>query len=163
LAANLAATWSDEGLPRPKAVMCAHPGVMEETEGGKMWQMTKKDYTRIDPSTLMLGIAGADDDVVGSYYGNAILQEAPIPDNQKDLSTVRGAPQGGPPLMADHGAPTATVGAGNAPNAIDWYGYWKWGDALLYAAFSGGKGAHYALGDTAQQRFMGRWSDGVAV
>ena len=47
-------------------------------------------------------------------------------------------------------------------NALDWYGYWKFLDALCDAAFTG-KNREYALGNTPQQRFMGTWSDGVPV
>lgn len=159
LAANLAATWDTAGLPRPKAVLCAHPGVGEMTPGGPLWQASKEDYTQIDPDTLMLGIAGDEDDVVGSFYANAILTEAPVLAADKDLILVHADAHGSPKLPADHGAPTS---GGPLTNAFDWYGYWKWGDALTDAAFFG-TDREFALGDTPEQRFMGRWSDGVAV
>lgn len=47
-------------------------------------------------------------------------------------------------------------------NALDFYGMWKLFDGLCDAAFYG-KNREYALGNTPQQRFMGVWSDGVAV
>ena len=47
-------------------------------------------------------------------------------------------------------------------NALDFYGTWKLFDGLCDAAFYG-KNREYALGNTPQQRFMGVWSDGVAV
>jgi dienelactone hydrolase len=47
-------------------------------------------------------------------------------------------------------------------NALDFYGTWKLFDGLCDAAFYG-KNREYALGNTPQQRFMGIWSDGVAV
>jgi hypothetical protein len=47
-------------------------------------------------------------------------------------------------------------------NALDFYGTWKLFDALCDAAFHG-KNREFALGNTAQQRFMGVWSDGVPV
>ncbi|MDB6075039.1 MAG: hypothetical protein JWO89_2679 [Verrucomicrobiaceae bacterium] len=47
-------------------------------------------------------------------------------------------------------------------DALDFYGYWKWFDALSDAAFFG-KNRGAALGDTEKQRFMGRWSDGQPV
>lgn len=47
-------------------------------------------------------------------------------------------------------------------NALDFYGLWKLFDGLCDAAFYG-KNREYALGNTAQQRFMGVWSDGVPV
>jgi acetyl esterase/lipase len=47
-------------------------------------------------------------------------------------------------------------------DALDFYGLWKLFDALVDAGFYG-KDREYALGDTSEQRFMGKWSDGVPV
>jgi hypothetical protein len=47
-------------------------------------------------------------------------------------------------------------------NALDYYGLWKLLDALCDAAFYS-RNREYALGNTAKQRFMGTWSDGVPV
>jgi acetyl esterase/lipase len=47
-------------------------------------------------------------------------------------------------------------------NAHDYYGYWKLFDALCDAAFQG-KNREFALGNTSQQRFMGKWSNGDPV
>ena len=47
-------------------------------------------------------------------------------------------------------------------DALDYFGTWKWLDALTDAAFRG-EHREYALGNTPEQRFMGVWSDGVAV
>ena len=47
-------------------------------------------------------------------------------------------------------------------DALDYYGLWKPFDALCDAAFSG-KNREYALGNSPEQRFMGKWSDGVPV
>jgi hypothetical protein len=45
---------------------------------------------------------------------------------------------------------------------MDYYGHWKPFDALCDAAFYGRHRAE-ALGNSPQQRYMGRWSDGVPV
>ena len=47
-------------------------------------------------------------------------------------------------------------------NALDFYGYWKWLDALTDAAFFG-LHRDLALGGTEAQKFMGTWSDGQPV
>ena len=47
-------------------------------------------------------------------------------------------------------------------DALDYYGTWKLFDALTDAAFYGSN-REYALGDTPEQRSMGRWSDGTPV
>jgi hypothetical protein len=47
-------------------------------------------------------------------------------------------------------------------DALDYYGLWKLFDGLCDAAFYG-KNRQDALGNTPEQRFMGKWSDGKAV
>jgi hypothetical protein len=51
---------------------------------------------------------------------------------------------------------------GRTIDALDFYGTWKLFDGLSDAAFYG-RNREYALGNTPEQRFMGRWSDGVPV
>lgn len=51
---------------------------------------------------------------------------------------------------------------GEGIDALDTHGIWKLYDALLDAAFFG-KNRNIALGNTPEQRFMGRWSDGRPV
>ena len=50
----------------------------------------------------------------------------------------------------------------SAINALDYYGLWKLFDGLTDAAFFG-KNRQYALGNTPEMRYMGKWSDGVPV
>jgi hypothetical protein len=77
-----------------------------------------------------------------------------------------GDDHGQPPLVADHFVAMTTLtyfGASvGALNAFDWYGTWKWLDALMSCSFAN-QDCQSALGDTPQQRFMGTWSDGVPV
>ena len=47
-------------------------------------------------------------------------------------------------------------------DTLDYYGYWKLFDGLYGAAFYG-VNREFALGNTPQQRFMGKWSDGTPV
>lgn len=54
------------------------------------------------------------------------------------------------------------VAAARAIDALDFYGTWKLFDGLSDAAFYGIH-REYALGNTPQQRFMGKWSDGTPV
>ena len=67
---------------------------------------------------------------------------------------------GFPPLFSS-GLSKEEISA-KSVNALDYYGTWKLSDALCDAAFYG-KNREYALGNTPQQRFMGRWSDGIPV
>jgi len=45
---------------------------------------------------------------------------------------------------------------------LDYNGLWKLADGLTDAAWYG-RNREFALGNTPQQRGMGRWSDGVEV
>lgn len=65
--------------------------------------------------------------------------------------TINGQSKTGSPILSEH-----------AIDALDYYGTWKLFDALIDAAFYN-KNREYALGNTAQQRYMGLWSDGVPV
>lgn len=47
-------------------------------------------------------------------------------------------------------------------DALDYYGYWKLFDGLTDCAFRR-TNCNYALSGTAEQRYMGKWSDGVPV
>ena len=58
--------------------------------------------------------------------------------------------------------PDIETATATAPDALDFYGFWKLFDALTDAAFHG-RNREYALGNTPQQRYMGAWSDGRPV
>ena len=53
----------------------------------------------------------------------------------------------------------ASVGA---LDAFDWYGTWKWFDALMSCSFAN-QDCQVAFGNAPEQRFMGTWSDDVPV
>ena len=53
----------------------------------------------------------------------------------KDYVVVHSDSHGSPPLVAEHGAPTAS--GLPPPDALDFYGFWKWFDALTDAAWYG--------------------------
>lgn len=81
-----------------------------------------------------------------------------------DLTTrqraVRSGPRGHDP--GNGGQPGSESPRIPVINALDYYALWKLFDGLCDAAFYA-KNREYALGNTPQQRFMGKWSDGVPV
>jgi hypothetical protein len=83
-----------------------------------------------------------------------------IPADRKDFMVLRSDYHGAPPLIADHGIPATDIFG--TLDAFDWYGIWKWADALIACSIDG-IWCDYALGNTPEQRFMGLWSDGVPV
>jgi acetyl esterase/lipase len=153
IAANVAATAAINGLPVMRAVLCAEPG----SAGIGPYA----DYSQIPAGTLLLAIVGDEDLVVGDAEAKKIHAEAvQVAASDKDFIRIFSDGYGDPDLAADHSAPLA--GPLFPADALDWYGFWKWLDALTDAAFYGENRDH-ALGDTPEQRFLGNWSDGTAV
>lgn len=111
-------------------------------------------------------------------------------DRRIELVRIRSDRRSNPPLIADHFAPLGAApdfppqpiegGDMHLPggplrdrirerrieqysvDAIDFYGFWKLGDALLGAVFEQ-KDLEFGFGDTPQQRFMGVLSNGEPV
>jgi len=189
LAANLAALAAESKLPRVRAIMSVEPGITESPINFALADLKKLPADTLllalagDQDTLV-----RDTDAKRIYY-----ESTRIPVANKDFITLVTDTHGAPGLVASHRAPTAIDKSydsgeglsgtpagtsdpiGNAPqvkrrvrpetmqvNALDYYGTWKLFDGLCDAAFTG-KNREYALGNTPQQRFMGRWSDGVPV
>jgi acetyl esterase/lipase len=186
LAANVAALARESGLPRVKAVMSVEPGITASPIGFPL-----ADLKKIAGETLLLAVVGDQDGLVGDRDAKRIYEESQnILARNKDFITLVTDERGIPALRAGHRAPTAPsasydsnentgeiarrVGSllsrrnrpsapeSPAANALDFYGTWKLFDGLCDAAFFG-KNREYALGNTPQQRFMGKWSDGVPV
>jgi dienelactone hydrolase len=156
---NVAALAWQSGLPVPKAIMSVEPR--------RMPLLSLEDCSAISPRTLLL-VIGADRDMLSADDAiNLFHRCVQIPSQNKDFITLVSDDYGQPSLIADHLAPVCNaVGTGmfmkGDTNALDYYGTWKLLDALTDAAFYG-KNREYALGNTPQQRYMGRWSDGTPV
>jgi acetyl esterase/lipase len=187
LAASVAALAAESGIPPVKAVMAIEPGMTSDPANVPM-----ADLKKIPADTLLLSVAGDRDTFVGDIDAKRIYYESiQVSADNKDFVTLVTDDHGIPGLIANHRAPTAPdqsydngegditapqTTRGDGPmneqrsqstrspvvNALDYYGLWKLFDGLYDAAFYL-KNREYALGDTPQQRFMGRWSDGVAV
>jgi len=188
LAANVAALAGEFKLPRVRAVMSVEPGITEAPINVPL-----ADLKKIPAETLLLAVAGDQDSLARDTDAKRIYYESTrVSAANKNFVMLISDSHGTPNLLASHRAPTAMdksydsgegVG-GSAPgasdrigdaqlsrrvrpetmmvNALDFYGTWKLFDALTDAAFHG-RNREYALGNTPQQRFMGRWSDGVPV
>jgi hypothetical protein len=116
------------------------------------------DLSPIPTGTLLLALAASEDT---DFWSTLIMQRTlNVALQDKNHILVNSDDHGWPELAADHFSPIGNSSQG--VDALDWYGYWKWFDALIDAAFYGTH-RDYALGDTPQQRDMGSWSDGTAV
>jgi hypothetical protein len=153
MSAQLAADSTAARLPRPKALFLLQPPA-EDPDSMRVLR-------GIAPSSLVLVLAADQDDRVGKE-GPKTLWAAlgRIPAGNKDYVLVRSDQHGTPSLVADHFL--SLSGSDNPPDALDFYAPWKLLDALQDCAIRH-QDCGVALGGSAQQRDMGRWSDGVPV
>jgi pimeloyl-ACP methyl ester carboxylesterase len=162
IAADMAVRARDAGLPAPKALMIVEPG--RGNLGGKP-NLPIDDYSKIPSNLLMLVVVG-ETYALGTdpWPAKLIYSQAPLPRTAKNFITIRGDRHGRPALVSDHMAACGKWGSRRPQevDAMDYYGHWKPFDALCDAAFYGRHRAE-ALGNSPQQRYMGRWSDGVPV
>jgi len=182
LAASVAALAAENGLPRPRAVLVIAPGDSRSKTGWRAMVPTlMADYSKIPKGALLVVMVAEEDRVVGDVTGKAIFNGATkLNPQDKNLVILRSDRRGRPALVAGHrhpfapdrrykstGKATYQARSADAPksprlNAHDFFGNWKLFDALCDAAFDG-KNRKYALGNTAEQRFLGKWSDGTPV
>jgi hypothetical protein len=146
--AGLAAS---EGLPVPQAILST-----VAYDAG-----TTPDLSAIPASTRIVLVVGGDDFEWGDRGARRIWAAlTTVPADHRSFVRLVTDRYGIPNLDADHVAP-ATANYGLL-DAIDWYGTWKLGDAVMSCSFAG-RDCAYAFGDTPEERFMGYWSDGVPV
>jgi len=179
LAANLAASAENAGLPAPHAIMLANAGDVRVVLLRFLFQtiLDDVDYGAVPADALMLGVIGDRDYIVPGEAPIVIFRNTPqIPLENKQILVLHSDDHGSPPLRASHVAagsltllrtfasdrlPRERARKGTA-DALDYYGYWKWFDALTDAAFYG-LHREYALGGTIEQTYMGTWSDETPV
>jgi dienelactone hydrolase len=174
LAAELAAVAKAEGLPEFRAVMPVEPG--DGSQGGKRRaSVPLVDLTPMPASTHLLVFVGADDHRAFEALGLHIYDAArDVPTTHKNVLELRSDAHGNPSLVANHSVPAGTFD-GHAQrralladfehagmvDALD-FALWKHFDALTDCAFAG-HNCDIALGGSAAQTTIGRWSDGVEV
>lgn len=155
ITANMASRAEEEGLPIPKAMMPVQPFIAIDENA---------DFNKISNSTYMLVIVGEDDTVVGNKSGKTIFYNTNnVPLSQKNFIIQVTDDYGYPILSSDHGAPTCQENNSIFPvDAMDYFSNWKLFDALTDFAFYG-INSQYCFGNTSEQRYMGKWSDGKPV
>ncbi len=171
-----------EGLPTPKAVLTLMGGA------GAAWG--DQSFEGIPSAAKVVCVVGDQDWVVGRNGCDALWDDTGhIPAGNRNYVWMFGDSRGTSDLVTDHfppseilheqlgllGAAEPTLAADHlAPSegscsplvcvidALDWYGVWKLADGLRDCSIYG-TNCSYALGNTFNQRYMGNWSDGVAV
>lgn len=193
LSANVAALAKESNLPQVRAVMAVEPGITEAPINAPLADLKKIPPETLllavagDQDTLVRDtdakriyyestrVSAANKDfimIVTDTHGTPSLQASHRMPTAMDRSYDNGEGVNGGPANPERVGNSSSRRNGNANesrrietmlvNALDFYGTWKLFDALCDAAFYG-KNREYALGNTTQQRFMGRWSDGVPV
>lgn len=112
IAANIAATAKDEGLPTVRAVMAVESGDSKNPATERARRLNVEsilgDYSTIPPETLLLCVIGNDDRVAGDSGAIAIFTGATsVPLKNKAVITINSDNHGTPPLVADHFFPVA--------------------------------------------------------
>ena len=110
IAADLAASWEQVGLPRPRALLCVEPG---KTWGSKSPPAAAhlEGLDRIPRDTLLLTVVGDRDSIARDIDAKRIFYEsAQIPVENKNYVTLVSDEHGQPTLQATHFAPVAPGG-----------------------------------------------------
>ena len=146
-----AASSAAEGLPVPQAIFSTvayDPGFTP-------------DLDAIPATTRVIVLV--DEDTTGwSDHGARRIWAAltSVPADQRLFVRLKSDLRGIPSLIANH--QVVATGDYGTLNALDWYGTWKLGDALMSCTFTGTDCA-YVFDDSIERRFMGYWSDGTPV
>ena len=161
LALIYAASAATADLPVPTAVMSVAPGCYPTDSEGPCYDV----HLGAIPATTRLLLVIEEDDP--GTFGIAMIwaELEGVPLENRDVVTVVQDEHGIPRLFANHAQAISGNDANSGyglPDALDWYGTWKWLDALMACSFDG-EWCEYALGNTPEQRYMGTWSDGVPV
>ncbi|MCA8936307.1 MAG: alpha/beta fold hydrolase [Planctomycetes bacterium] len=160
--ANLAADWETLKLPKPVAAMPVQPGrgFSYTNEAQKNGLIPLSDYANIPEDCLLLPIFSDADTTVGAWCARKFFADSTkVKPENKNLVEVRSSAYAKTPIVAGHRTPAAPTTATDMIDVFDYYAYWKLLDGLTDAAFHG-KNRNYALGDTPEQKFMGKYSDG---
>lgn len=183
LSIKLAANSATLGLPPPGFAFLVQPGGHDVLPLG--------DLSTLPVDTVVEIVTGDQDDMAGDSGAKAIRSAlSGAPGRRVEILAMRSERRSRPKLEADHfaplgvasGFPPANIVGGDMDqaggplresmrehrqnrydlDALDYFGFWKVGDALLDATFRG-QNLEFAFGDTPQQRFMGTLSDGTPV
>lgn len=178
IAANLAGGADEYGLPRPKAIMLANAS--DTSFGfGTLYNSIFDEllYARIPAETRLFAVIGSDDHIAPDSTSVRLLESANlVPIERKHLVRLYSDAYGCPRLIASHLAPGGVIepsdegtwtwsprGRESRATALEFFGYWKWLDALIAAARSGDAAAGGEAAAVLDETFMGLWSDGVPV
>lgn len=170
IASNLGVYWQKYGVPKPAAMLLAEPG------SGPFSGARLTDYKDLPPDLNLLVVVGEDDVVVGAEFA-AIVYNTAVNTPRRNFLVQRRDMTGPHWILATHSEPYSydldfdngvrnytalRVLSTSRVNEVDFFCYWKLGDALIDFTRKG-TNEHVAFGNTPEQRFMGFHPDGRMV
>jgi hypothetical protein len=126
------------------------------------WDELPRDLSGM-PETTRIVLAGGEGNFINLIQIERLWADLPAVSDPSLRAYVHLASDdhGDPPLDLQNFS-VAASGYNGDVDALDWYGTWKFADALLTCTTEG-SWCEYAFGNTSEQRFMGVWSDGTPV
>jgi len=170
ISANLAVNYKDFGIPKPAVAQLCSPGT------GWVSMGRLDSYEKMPEDLKLLVVVSEDDNIVGDEFGWKVFKDAVHTKDKNFIRQFRDRHNQGrfsahhnetyslrKEYDSGHRSPsTARAYRISKINNMDYFGYWKWFDALLECSKKG----HYceiALGDTEEQRYLGCWEDGTPI
>jgi pimeloyl-ACP methyl ester carboxylesterase len=147
--ANMAALARSSGIPEPKAIMFPLANKNYIT-------LVSDDHGKPELVANHFATCAIDRNYDSGEKGETKGKSGSLLSRLREKFSLRAIEQTAEDYV------TNPHGQSHPADALDYYGLWKLFDELSDAAFYGRNRA-YALGNTAQQRYMGKWSDGVMV
>lgn len=170
IAASLGVHWAQHRIPKPTAMLLAQPGT------GPLKGARLESYAGLPPDLKLLIVVGEDDYVVGYEFGKRVFETA-VHTPHRNFIMHRRDTNGQRWIQASHAEPycydldfdthvrnytALRVLQVGRLDEVDFYCYWKLGDALLEYSRTGRYG-DVAFGNTPAQRYMGKWPDGQPI
>ncbi len=174
ISANLAILADSAGIPAPKALLVCNGG-----NGGTQGSLLPT-YSDM-PDIKLLIISGENDVVVADTFGRMLFDSTMMVNPLfKNHITQYYDGHGSPVIEATHNEPiswdsaywssdffdnnwvvNASYGVSKS-DAVDFFCYWKFADAIADCAFYG-TNCQYVFCKTPEEKFMGNWSDNIPV
>jgi predicted esterase len=123
--------------------------------------ITEEEFDAFPSRAFLVMETFRDDRVNDRRMAVDIFDNIAVPDSQKIFIELQSDSIPGYRLIADHSVPTGPADKDGAENALDFYGIYKFIDAIADHVFRGDASAGQIALDTgnAGQRYMGTWPD----
>ena len=127
--------------------------------------LTQEELEAFPPSTHLIMQTYGSDNINDPRMAIDIFNNINIPDSQKIFIQLQSDSIPGYRLIADHSVPTGPADKNGHTDALDYFGVFKFVDALADYVFTGDTAARtIAMGNgNKEQTYMGQWPDGRSI